>query len=144
MRAGPTARPQVRFSYLTPSVFQSLWAVVRYRSDWKAQCPIWVIDNDLREKFRLNDDEEALMETAAESMYLVARRDRVAHLRMRSFWPDEKMLALREHILTAISDRRRGDPREWDRLSAMDTRQWIDWVQVRRQANPTKLNPSRN
>ena len=68
------------------------------------------------------------MNVLAENMDAVADLRKVPFWKLHKFWPPRSIDIAKDTVLAAISDRRHGNTKEWDRLKAMTPDEWIDWL----------------
>ena len=119
-----------RFSYEAPGFLRCAWYAVF--SDWRERWRAWITDHERGERFQLSEDEELMMTVLSENMDAVYDPRRVPFLirflRVKEVWTPQRIDLAKDRVLTAISDRRHGNPEEWDRLKAMTPQEWIAWL----------------
>jgi hypothetical protein len=85
-------------------------------------------DHQLGERFQLTEDEDLMMDVLSESMEAVADLRKVSFWRLHKFWTLRTIDIAKDRVLAAISDRRHGNTKEWDRLKTMTPDEWSDWL----------------
>jgi hypothetical protein len=113
-----------------PGLFRSAFNLIFY-SDGGARNRWWVTDRERGERFKLSKDEDHMMMVLGENL-LELREKHVASLSKRfSYqpWTTEQQDIARDHVLRAIVKRRDGDTSEWERLKAMTSDQWHEWLE---------------
>ena len=70
-----------------------------------------------------------MMDVLSENIHAVTNLAGVPLRKVSKFWTAERINFVRDSVLAAITDRRSGDTRAWDRLVAMEPSEWIDWLQ---------------
>ncbi len=118
-----------RFSYDAPRLFRFFFYVIRYPSDWREKIRAWITDHERGEQFQLSEDEEVMMTALSKNMEVAAGSPEGGDSFKSIFfdwlagseqvWTPDKIDEAKDHVLAAISDRRRGDETEWQRLVAM-------------------------
>ena len=116
-----------RFSFETLGFFRSVFYVVRYRTDWNKRILAWVTDHEHGERFQLSEDEDHMMMVLGENLMDV-REKHGTHM-FSNVWTNEQQDVVRDHVLTAIVNKRKGDTSEWERLKAMTEDQWYEWLE---------------
>jgi hypothetical protein len=96
-----------RFSYYKPGWGLMIWYMMY--SDWNTKMHAWITDHECGERYQLSDDEEVMMNVLSENMDAVADVAKVCFWQLNKFWTPQRIVAARNHILSAISARRHGD-----------------------------------
>jgi hypothetical protein len=106
-----------------------IWYRIRYPSNWRGKLRGWISDHELRERFQLSEDEENLMFVLSENMLAASPTGGLQDLLPpEKTWKPDRIDAAKDHVLAAVSARRHGDAREWERLTAMRPDEWINWL----------------
>ena len=116
-----------RFSYEAPGLLRMAWLSVF--SDWEQTILPWITDHERGERFQLSEDEDLIMSVLCHTLL-----DVMPVWSRNKFWKNfgksRASMVARDRVLAAISNRRHGDPKEWDRFKAMTPEEWIDWVRA--------------
>ena len=107
--------------------FRSVFYAVRSPSDFPKGLEAWVTDHESGERFQLSDDEDHMMMVLGENLGDV-REKHGTHM-FSNVWTGEQQDVVRDHVLTTIINKRKGDTSEWERLKAMTEDQWYAWLE---------------
>ena len=118
-----------RFTYDTPGILRRLWYLMQ--RDGLEKIRAWVIDNERGERFQLSEQEEIMMTVLWENINTLCQLDRVPLLKSNEVWPATRIDQVRDAVLSAISDRRHGNPGVWNRFEKMQPQEWLDWLRER-------------
>ena len=117
-----------RFSYEAPGLLRQAWLSVF--SDWRQRVLPWITDHERGERFQLSEDEELMMQVLGDNFDTVADLTKVPFWKLNKFWTPRRIDLAKDRVLAAISDRRHGDPKEWNRFKAMTPDEWTDWLRT--------------
>ena len=115
-----------RFTYSAPGWFRMVGILIatRDRSRFEELIRPWITDHDLGERYRLDADEDTMLEVLAENV-----RQLKSHPVAKLDYTEEGFLRVRDLVLQAISDRRHGDPRRWNHLALLTPDEWMAMLQ---------------
>jgi uncharacterized protein YijF (DUF1287 family) len=118
-----------RFSYKPCGTLRMLWLALIYPDSWRERSCDRVIDHERGVRFQLTPEEQTLMIAISERMHEMRIMAGVPARQAGAFltWP--RVQAVRERAFVAVSDRRRGDDREWRRLVGMEADELAEWIE---------------
>jgi len=120
-----------RFSYRAPRRTKALWDYAFHRDDWEERCCPIITDKQLHEEYKLTLEEDLMLTVLSENIKEVDETVKRIGLLYRFLSKPHRyfaVLALRDEILSAISDVRHGNSSEWDRFKGMTSLEWRDWI----------------
>ncbi len=106
-----------------------LWLVVIHPGSWRQRSCDEVIDHERGVTFQLTLEEDTLTMAVSERMQEMRTAAGISPLYASRYLTQPRLLAVRDRVFAAISDKRHGDASEWCRLVKMDAEELSDWIQ---------------
>lgn len=117
-----------RFRIEAPNPVGAAWNILRHGDAFMQHSLTWVEDLERHERFALTEEEIAMLEFMTLNMDRVADAARIPPKRWKKFWTPERVATVKDRVLSAISERHKGDTADWDRLRAMSAAEWKAWL----------------
>ncbi len=106
-----------------------LWLVMIHPGSWRERSCDEVIDHERGVTFQLTLEEDTLTMAVSERMQEMRTAAGISPLYASRYLTQPRLLAVRDHVFAAISDKRHGDASQWRRLATMDPCELSDWIE---------------
>lgn len=118
-----------RFSYKPCGTMRILWLALSYPNSWRERSCDEVIDHERRVRFQFTPEEDDLLLLISELMHEMRIAAGVSMFRPGKFLTRPRLLAVRDRVFAAISNKRHGDDSEWRRLVGMAQGELVEWIE---------------